>query len=95
MNTRTRQLHDQGLSLWLDNITRKMLEDGTLERYISDLSVTGLTSNPTIFDNAINHSGDYDDEIKAIGNSQISDEELFFSLAVSDIQRAADLFLPV
>ena len=95
MNTHNQQLHDQGVSLWLDNITRKMLDDGTVKQYINELSVTGLTSNPTIFDNAITHSNDYDEAIGAKGNSHLSDEELFFKLAVEDIQRAADLFLPI
>lgn len=95
MNENAKQLHRQGLSLWLDNITRKMLDDGIIERYINELSVTGLTSNPTIFDNAIAHSADYDNAIRSANNSSLSDEELFFELAVEDIQRAADLFLPV
>lgn len=95
MNYRTKQLHDQGISLWLDNITRKMLDDGTIKQYIDELSVTGLTSNPSIFDNAITASHDYDEAIRAINNPNISDEDLFFELAVEDIQRAADLFMPV
>ncbi len=95
MNIHNKQLHDQGLSLWLDNITRKMLDDGTIKRYINELSITGLTSNPTIFDNAIANSNDYDSAIKASSNIHSSDEDLFFNLAVADIQRAADLFLPV
>ncbi|MEP7267475.1 MAG: transaldolase [Saprospiraceae bacterium] len=94
MNKQTKELHNQGISLWLDNITRKMLDDGTIQRYITEFSVTGLTSNPTIFDHAIANSNDYDTAIKASG-SEISDEDLFFKLAVEDIQRAADLFLPV
>jgi transaldolase len=95
MNARTKQLHDKGVSLWLDNITRKMLDDGTIKKYIDELSVTGLTSNPSIFDNAITSSNDYDMAIMAISSPGISDEELFFELAVEDIQRAADLFMPV
>jgi transaldolase len=95
MNIRTKQLHDQGVSLWLDNITRKMLDEGTIKQYIDELSVTGLTSNPSIFDNAITSSHDYDEAIKALNNCDISDEDLFFELAVEDIQRAADLFMPV
>jgi len=95
MNIHTKQLHNQGMSLWLDNITRKMLNEGTLQNYINTLSVTGLTSNPTIFENAITHSGDYDQAISILGKTTDSDEELFFKLAIEDIQRAADLFLPV
>lgn len=94
MNTQTEELHNQGVSLWLDNITRKILDDGTLERYISNFSVTGLTSNPTIFDNAISQSNYYDQVIRE-ADSFLSDEELFFELAIQDIQRAADLFLTV
>lgn len=94
MNTNNKKLNEQGVSLWLDNITRKILNDGTLKKYINELSVTGLTSNPTIFDNAISKSSDYDGAIRKLGNS-LSDEELFFELAVEDIQRAADLFKPV
>ncbi len=93
-NKSTNNLQSQGVSLWLDNITRKMLDDGTIQRYINELSVTGLTSNPTIFDNAITNSSDYDAVIKSSGHD-ITDEALFFKLAVEDIQRAADLFLPV
>jgi len=93
-NQSTNILQSQGVSLWLDNITRKMLDDGTIQRYINELSVTGLTSNPTIFDNAITSSNDYDVAIKSSGDD-ITDEALFFKLAVEDIQRAADLFLPV
>lgn len=94
MNSKTKQLHEQGVSLWLDNITRKILNNGTLEKYINELSVTGLTSNPTIFDNAISKSAEYDSAIRKLGDS-LSDEELFFELAVEDIQGAADLFQPV
>ncbi|MFN2395688.1 MAG: transaldolase [Bacteroidales bacterium] len=95
MNTNTQKLYQQGVSLWLDNITRKILDDGTLEKYITDLGITGLTSNPTIFDNAIAGSDDYDNAIKEAGKEGLSDEEVFFTLAIDDIQRAADLFLPV
>ncbi|MGC9344772.1 MAG: transaldolase [Bacteroidales bacterium] len=94
MNTKTKSLNEQGVSLWLDNITRRILNEGTLEKYIRDLSVTGLTSNPTIFDNAITKSEDYDHAIRE-SESSLTSEELFFKLAVEDIQRAADLFLPV
>ncbi len=89
----TRKLHDLGQSLWLDNITREMLNSGTLKHYIDELSVTGLTSNPTIFDNAIRHSSMYDADIQASSGSP--GEELFFELALADLTRAADLFQPV
>ncbi|MDF1576240.1 MAG: transaldolase [Bacteroidales bacterium] len=94
MNTKTKALNEQGISLWLDNITRKILDDGTLEKYINELSVTGLTSNPTIFDNAIARSDDYDPSIRESGGD-LDSEALFFTLAIEDIQRAADLFFPV
>jgi len=95
MNLNTSKLNDKGVSIWLDNITRKMLDNGVLQNYISDLSVTGLTSNPSIFEAAIAKTGDYDEAISKISRPGYSDEEIFFSLAVEDIQRAADLFLPV
>jgi transaldolase len=95
MNLNTKNLHDQGVSIWLDNITRKMLDNGVLEKYITDLSVTGLTSNPSIFEAAIANTSDYDSAILKISKEGISDEEVFFNLAVEDIQRAADEFLPV
>src|ERR1700757_2110457 len=91
--TPTRKLHDLGQSLWLDNITRELLNSGTLKRYIDDLSVTGLTSNPTIFDNAIKNSAMYDQDVSA--SSAGSSEDLFFSLALADLTRAPDLFQPV
>jgi transaldolase len=92
----TRKLHDLGQSLWLDNITRDLLDSGTLKHYIDELSVTGLTSNPTIFDHAIKNSTAYDDAIRRqAGEGDVTDEALFFELAVEDITRAADLFLPV
>ena len=92
--TPTRKLHDLGQSLWLDNITRELLNSGTLKRYIDDLSVTGLTSNPTIFDNAIKNSAMYDQDISR-ASSAGSGEDLFFSLALADLTRAAELFRPV
>jgi len=92
--TPTSKLHDLGQSLWLDNITRDLLNSGTLERYIHDFSVTGLTSNPTIFDHAIKNSASYDEEIRRKGSSVKSPEELFFGLALEDLTRAADLFAP-
>jgi transaldolase len=91
----TKLLHDLGQSLWLDNITRDLLESGTLERYIDELSVTGLTSNPTIFDHAIKNSTAYDSAIrKNLANGK-SDEALFFELALEDLTEAADLFRPI
>lgn len=91
----TRQLYDLGQSLWLDNITRDLLTSGTLERYISDLSVTGLTSNPTIFDRAISGSAAYDAQIRDLVATGRSGEGLFFELAIDDLTRAADLFAPI
>jgi transaldolase len=90
----TETLHQQGQSLWLDNITRSMLENGTIQKYIDAYSVTGLTSNPSIFDKAIG-SGDYDDAIRHKANRGLSGEKLFFELAIEDLQHAADLFLPI
>ncbi len=95
MNENTKNLYLQGVSLWLDNITRKILDDGTLEKYINELGITGLTSNPTIFDNAIAGSDYYDKAIKEAAKSELTDEEVFFTLAIGDIQRAADLFHPI
>ena len=91
----TRLLHDIGQSLWLDNITRDLLNSGTLRRYIDELSVTGLTSNPTIFDHAIKNSNAYDQAIIQGLNPGKSSEALFFDLALDDITRAADLFRPI
>src|SRR5471032_575866 len=91
----TQELHNVGQSLWLDNITRTLLTDGTLRRYISELAVTGLTSNPTIFDEAIKKSSFYDDAISKKTAAGGSGEALFFELAVEDLTQAADLFRPV
>jgi transaldolase len=91
----TQKLHDLGQSLWLDNITRELLTSGTLKRYIDDLSVTGLTSNPSIFDHAIAKSAAYDAEIRALKKTGIPGEDLFFKLAIADLQAAADLFKPI
>lgn len=91
----TQQLHDLGQSLWLDNITRELLTSGTLARYISELSVTGLTSNPTIFEHAIKNSDFYDDAIRKKALAGKSGEALFFELALEDLTQAADLFRPV
>jgi transaldolase len=90
----TRVLHNLGQSLWLDNITRSLLKTGTLHRYIDEFSITGLTSNPTIFDHAIK-SGDYDDAIKSKRREGKSGEKLFIELALEDLKQAADLFQPV
>ena len=91
----TRQLHDLGQSLWLDNITRGLLESGTLRRYIDELSITGLTSNPSIFEHAIKNSDLYDDAIRRKRAEGKSGEALFFELALEDLRQAADLFRPV
>jgi transaldolase len=90
----TGKLHDLGQSIWLDNITRDLLESGTLQHYIDDLSVTGLTSNPTIFDHAISHSATYDAPIRRGVQAGRAGEDLFFDLALEDLTRAADLFKP-
>jgi transaldolase len=89
------RLHALGQSLWLDNITRDLLDGGTLARYIDELSVTGLTSNPTIFDHAIKNSAAYDAAIRAKLRNGTSAEALFFELALDDLGRAADLFRPI
>ena len=91
----TKALHDLGQSLWLDNITRDILDNGTLQRYIDELSVTGLTSNPTIFDQAIKHSSSYDTAIREDLAKGKSGEALFFDLALEDLTRAADMFRPI
>src|ERR1700722_15142247 len=91
----TQKLHELGQSLWLDNITRDPLNNGTLRRYRDELSVTGLTSNPTIFDHAIKNSTDYDEAIRQKLDEGKSGEELFFELALEDLVQAADLFRPV
>src|SRR5260370_40983988 len=91
----TQQLHDLGQSLWLDNITRGLLTDGTLQRYIGEFAVTGLTSNPTIFDKAIKDADVYDAAIRQQLAEGKSGEGLFFELAIENLSRAADLFRPV
>src|SRR5918995_6744847 len=91
----TQLLHNLGQSLWLDNITRDLLDSGTLKRYIDELSVTGLTSNPTIFDHAIKNSTAYDAAIRTGPKDGTAGEELFFELAIEDLTRAADLFRPI
>ena len=90
----TQELHDLGQSLWLDNITRTMLDDGTLKGYIDELSVTGQTSNPTIFDKAIGGGDSYDEQITELREKGLDGEDLFFELALTDILRAAKLFEP-
>jgi transaldolase len=90
----TQELHDLGQSLWLDNITRTMLDDGTLKGYIDELSVTGQTSNPTIFDKAISGGDTYDEQITELREKGTEPEDIFFELALTDILRAAKLFEP-
>jgi transaldolase len=91
----TAALHQAGQSLWLDNITRDLLTSGTLARYIDELSITGLTSNPTIFDHAIKNGAAYDAAIRDRARAGLGGEQLFFELALDDLTRAADLFRPV
>ena len=92
----TLDLNRAGQSLWLDNITRELLTSGTLKRYIEELTVTGLTSNPTIFDHAMKHGSAYDEDIRKLAQGGLTDEEkLFFELALEDLTSAADLFRPV
>ncbi len=91
----TQKLHEIGQSLWLDNITRGLLASGTLQRYIEELSITGLTSNPTIFDHAIKNGHDYDNAISQKLKEGKSGEALFFELAIEDLRQAADLFRPI
>ena len=91
----TRQLHELGQRLWLDNITRTLLDDGTLSRYIAEESITGLTSNPSIFDAAIGGGDAYDADIRAKTLAGLAGEALFTELALDDLRRAAGLFKPV
>src|SRR5437879_8941024 len=91
----TQLLHNLGQSIWLDNITRDLLDSGTLKTYIDDLSVTGLTSNPTIFNHAIKNSSAYSAAIRTKFAQDRSAEEVFFELALEDLTRAADLFRPI
>ena len=95
MNSTTQQLHDLGQSLWLDNISRELLSSGTLSHYIDEFSVTGLTSNPTIFEHAISSGDSYDEAIGRLSTEGLSDEDLFFALALEDLTQAADLFRPI
>ena len=91
----TQKLHEIGQSLWLDHITRGLLASGTFQRYINELSITGLTSNPTIFDHAIKNSADYDAEIRQKIRAGKSGETFFFELAIEDLKQAADLLRPI
>jgi transaldolase len=93
--TPTQQLHELGQSLWLDNITRTMLSDGTLARYIDEFEISGLTSNPTIFDKAISQGDAYDEQISELTERGLRPEDIFFAAAIRDLQGAADLFAPV
>jgi transaldolase len=95
MNANTSRLHALGQSLWLDNITRQMLDDGTLARYIDELSISGLTSNPTIFEHAIGKGDSYDEQVVALAREGRSGEALFLQLALHDLRRAADLLRPI
>ena len=95
MNASTKKLQDLGQSLWVDNISREMLVQGTLVRYITEWLVTGLTSNPTIFEHAIGHGSFYDDAIARLARRGEPAEELFFALALEDLTTAADLFRPI
>ena len=95
MNTPTHQLHALGQRLWLDNISRPLLRSGTLARYIADLSITGLTSNPTIFEKAIGDGDAYDATIRSLNAAGLSGEALFFELALEDLTEAAELFTPI
>jgi len=95
MSASTKALHECGQSLWLDNITRGMLDDGTLARYVRDFHVTGLTSNPSIYNAAVKNTSFYDSAIATKVRNGLSGERLFFELAIEDLTRAADLFRPV
>ena len=95
MNPNTRKLHDLGQRLWLDNISRDRLQSGMLSHYIADFSVTGLTSNPTIFEHVIGSGNAYDEAIRALVAQGLSTEDIFFELALEDLTQAADLFRPM
>ncbi len=94
MTQTTKKLHDLGQSLWLDNITRALIDEGTLARYVAEFSVTGLTSNPTIFDEAIGKTPGYDAAIRELARTGLAGEDLFIQIALQDLRRAADLFAP-
>src|SRR5689334_21849338 len=91
----TRSLHDAGQSLWLDNITRELIQSGGLQRSIEDFSITGLTSNPTIYQHALEKGDVYDSSIRAKTAAGLRGEALFQELELEDLTRAADLFRPV
>ena len=91
----TQELHDLGQSLWLDNITRTMLDDGTEQHYIDELNITGQTSNPTIFDKAISSGDAYDEQITELREKGTDPEDLFFELALADVTRAAKMFAQI
>src|SRR5262245_44248404 len=91
----TQILHELGQSLWIDSITRDMVRSGTLKRYVDELSVTGLTSNPTIFDHALRGGTAYDDTIRAGLAAGRTGEDLFFDLALEDLRGATDIFRPI
>jgi transaldolase len=91
----TQQLNQLGQSLWIDNITRQMLDSGTLKKYIDELSITGLTSNPTIFDHAMSKGNSYDDDMARLMSSGMAVEDAFFEMAIDDLRRAADLFADI
>ena len=95
MNPNTRKLHDLYQRIWLDNITRQLLKEGRLAHYISELSVTGVTSNPTIFEHAIGNGAFYDEAIQQASAKGLSDEDVFLELALQDLTQAADLFRPI
>ena len=95
MNSNTRELHNLGQRLWLDNITRELLSSGTLARYIAEYSITGLTSNPTIFEHAIGAGNAYDEAIGKLAGRGLASEDIFFDLALQDLTQAADLFRPI
>src|ERR1041384_5468893 len=91
----TQKLHHDGQSLWLDNIKRDLITSGTLQQYVDELGITGLTSNPTIFDNAFLTTEAYDQAIVDAAGQGLDEEEIFFDLAIEDLQGAADLFRPI
>lgn len=95
MNAKTQALHDAGQSLWLDNITRTMLDEGTLKRHVAEHSITGLTSNPTIFEKAIGEGDAYDAQVNELQGRGLDPEQTFFELAIADLRRAADIFAGV
>lgn len=95
MSASTAALHQVGQSLWLDHITRGILDDGTLAGYLQDFHVTGLTSNPSIYNLAVGTTPFYDEPLATLGSRNVAEEEAFFEIAIEDLRRAADLFRPV